>query len=137
QGMEGYDNGGVLGASEICWGNQQELIKKHLAIAASRTRLWLPSGWGCRGRGLSRGGENLCRRRGPARERHWRRLLAMFSTARHSHEPLPGAPTLPSSSSRRCRCGREPSETRRRQERLVRLPSMPPRECMSDRGRKY
>jgi hypothetical protein len=27
---------------------------RHAATAASRTRPWLPSGWGCRGRRLSR-----------------------------------------------------------------------------------
>src|SRR6202041_3458960 len=43
------------------------------------------------------------------------RSLRRFSTARHSREPLPGAPTLPSSSSRRCRGGGESSETRRQQ----------------------
>src|SRR5579862_9358038 len=32
------------------------------AIAGSRTRLWLASGWGCRGRRLSRGSGSPCKR---------------------------------------------------------------------------
>jgi hypothetical protein len=81
-------------------------------IAASRTPLWLASGWGCRGRRLSRGSGNPCRPQAPGRGRHRHPLPARFSTAKHWHEPLPDALTLPSSSSRRSRCDRESSETR-------------------------
>ncbi len=35
------------------------------AIAASRTPLWLPSGWGCRGRRLSKASENPRKQHGP------------------------------------------------------------------------
>src|ERR1017187_2513123 len=65
-------------------------------IAASRTPPWLPSGWGCRGRRLSRGEEKLSKREPPGRGRHRHPLPAKFSTARHWHEPLPDALTLPS-----------------------------------------
>ena len=46
-------------------------------IAPSRTRLWLPSGWGCRGRRPSTVRENPCRRRAPERRRHPRPLPAI------------------------------------------------------------
>jgi len=43
------------------------------AIAASRTRLWLVSGRGCRGRRLSRERGSRCRRRAlPMRRSHYR-----------------------------------------------------------------
>src|ERR1035441_9809592 len=62
---------------------------------------------------------------------------ARFSTARHWHEQRPDALTLPSSSSRRCRCGRESSGTRLRQHYPVRLPSMPLRVHTRYTSRKY
>src|ERR1019366_3807689 len=80
---------------------------------------------------------NPCRRRAPGRGRHRHPPLAKFSTARRWHEPLPDAPTLPSSSSTRSRCGRESSETRPRQHYPVRLPSMPLHVHIRCRGRKY
>ena len=54
----------------------------------------------------------------------------------HSRELRPDEPTLPSSSSRQYRCGRESSETRRRLRCPVRLPGTPRRERKSDRDRK-
>jgi hypothetical protein len=103
-------------------------------IGASRTPLWLPSG--CRGRSL------------PQREKVFvgasKRTRAASASApcevfacRTLAPATPAALALPSSSSTRCRCGREFSETRRRQRCLVRLPSMPTRAHIHDRGRKY
>src|ERR1019366_7962537 len=80
---------------------------------------------------------NPCRRRAPLHGQHRHPRPARSSPATHWHEPRPDAPTLPSSSSTRSRCGRESSETRPRQHHPVRLPSMPLHVHIRCRGRKY
>jgi len=52
--------------------NETELF---LAIASSRTPPWLPSGWGCRGRRLSRGRRSFGRRCGPWSQKRIHRYL--------------------------------------------------------------
>src|SRR5215472_18256714 len=61
---------------------------------------------------------------------------ATFATVKRSPSPHPNVPTLPSSSSIQCRCGRESSETRWLPRGPVRLLSMPLRAHTSDRGRR-
>src|SRR5438445_12049029 len=71
--------------------------------ATSRTPPWLASGWGCRGRRLSRGTRSL----------DTRSLLWHCRLPSRRHERVEDAPVLRSQSSRRCRDDRAASGTRR------------------------
>jgi hypothetical protein len=98
-------------------------------VLRSQTRVlstppWLLSGWGCPGRRPSREGGNPCRQRALGCGLRRNLLHADSLPQGHWRERLPAAPSLPSSSSIRCRCGRESFETRRRQRYLVQLPGM-------------
>src|SRR5271170_7278058 len=66
-----------------------------LAIAASRTPIWLPSAGGCRGRRLSRARGKFCKRQERGRGRHRHPRPSKFLPATHSRAPLPAAPWLP------------------------------------------
>src|SRR5579859_1264076 len=55
---------------------------RQLTIAASRTRLWLASGWVYRRRRLSRARENLCKRQERGLERHRARRERSHRVAR-------------------------------------------------------
>jgi hypothetical protein len=78
-----------------------------------------------------------CRLRAPGHGRRRYPRPAKFSLARRSHAPLPDAPRLPSSSSRRFRRDRESSGTRGPLARPVRLPGTRPRAHTPDTNRKY
>src|SRR5438128_1839721 len=77
--------------------------------------------------------ENLCKQPVLSRERHQHPPPARLLILERSHVPCPDAPTLLSSSSRRCRCGREFSGTRQPQPCPVPLPDRPVPEDRSDR----
>jgi len=56
---------------------------------ALRTQPWLASGWGCRGRRLSRASGNLCRRRGPLHGCPAKRRRGRVPAELTSEIPLP------------------------------------------------
>src|SRR5437667_4891782 len=111
--------------------------KQTVFTATWRTPPWLPSGWGCRDRRLSRASESLCRQRESSRGRHRRPRLARLWTPERTHVPVPDGLPLLSSSSRRFHCGRGFSEIPLRPLCLARPLGTPRPAHTRDTNRKY
>src|ERR1700674_255861 len=75
---------GLADHSQECYGGWPGMsMSSEAATLASRTGPWLASGWGCRGRRLSRGRGSLCRQ-----SLLWRCHLPSHTRARVGAEPV-------------------------------------------------